>query len=169
MNHVEETVIEKLPEDKKSLRDEYVNETRLIEALLFASQRPLKLQDIQERLPGGVPVAELISQLKNDYISKGVNLVNIAGGWTFRTADDLKDNLRSLVHVKRRLSAAAIETLAIIAYHQPVTRGDIESIRGVAVSKGTLDTLLECNWIRPRGRRRVPGRPLQWGTSEEFL
>ena len=145
MNQVEETVIEKLPEDKKSLRDEYVNETRLIEALLFASQRPLKLQDIQERLPGGVPVAELISQLKNDYISKGVNLVNIAGGWTFRTADDLKDNLRSLVHVKRRLSAAAIETLAIIAYHQPVTRGDIESIRGVAVSKGTLDTLLECN------------------------
>ena len=169
MNQVEETVIEKLPEDKKSLRDEYVNETRLIEALLFASQRPLKLQDIQERLPGGVPVAELISQLENDYISKGVNLVNIAGGWTFRTADDLKDNLRSLVHVKRRLSAAAIETLAIIAYHQPVTRGDIESIRGVAVSKGTLDTLLECNWIRPRGRRRVPGRPLQWGTSEEFL
>ena len=169
MNQVEETVIEKLPEDKKSLQDEYVNETRLIEALLFASQRPLKLQDIQERLPGGVPVAELISQLKNDYISKGVNLVNIAGGWTFRTADDLKDNLRSLVHVKRRLSAAAIETLAIIAYHQPVTRGDIESIRGVAVSKGTLDTLLECNWIRPRGRRRVPGRPLQWGTSEEFL
>ena len=169
MNQVEETVIEKLPEDKKSLRDEYVNETRLIEALLFASQRPLKLQDIQERLPGGVPVAELISQLKNDYISKGVNLVNIAGGWTFRTADDLKDNLRSLVHVKRRLSAAAIETLAIIAYHQPVTRGDIESIRGVGVSKGTLDTLLECNWIRPRGRRRVPGRPLQWGTSEEFL
>ena len=107
--------------------------------------------------------------MKNDYISKGVNLVNIAGGWTFRTADDLKDNLRSLVHVKRRLSAAAIETLAIIAYHQPVTRGDIESIRGVAVSKGTLDTLLECNWIRPRGRRRVPGRPLQWGTSEVFL
>ena len=98
MNQVEETVIEKLPEDKKSLRDEYVNETRLIEALLFASQRPLKLQDIQERLPGGVPVAELISELKNDYISKGVNLVNIAGGWTFRTADDLKDNLRSLVH-----------------------------------------------------------------------
>ncbi|GIR54923.1 MAG: hypothetical protein CM15mP62_23940 [Rhodospirillaceae bacterium] len=140
MNQVEEKVIEKLPEDKKSLRDEYVNETRLIEALLFASQRPLKLQDIQERLPGGVPVAELISELKNDYISKGVNLVNIAGGWTFRTADDLKDNLRSLVHVKRRLSAAAIETLAIIAYHQPVTRGDIESIRGVAVSKGTLDT-----------------------------
>ena len=143
MNQVKETVIEKLPEDKKSLRDAYVNETRMIEALLFASQRPLKLQDIQERLPGGVPVAELISQLKNDYISKGVNLVNIAGGWTFRTADDLKDNLRSLVHVKRRLSAAAIETLAIIAYHQPVTRGDIESIRGVAVSKGTLDTLLE--------------------------
>ena len=169
MNQVEETVIEKLPEDKKSLRDEYVNETRMIEALLFASQRPLKLQDIQDRLPGGVPVAEQISQLKNDYISKGVNLVNIAGGWTFRTADDLKDNLRSLVHVKRRLSAAAIETLAIIAYHQPVTRGDIESIRGVAVSKGTLDTLLECNWIRPRGRRRVPGRPLQWGTSEVFL
>ena len=169
MNQVEETVIEKLPEDKKSLRDEYFNETRLIEALLFASQRPLKLQDIQERLPGGVPVAELISELKNDYNSKGVNLVNIAGGWTFRTADDLKDNLRSLVQVKRRLSAAAIETLAIIAYHQPVTRGDIESIRGVAVSKGTLDTLLECNWIRPRGRRRVPGRPLQWGTSEEFL
>ena len=169
MSQVEERVIEKLPEQKKSLRDEYIAELRLMEALLFASQRPLKVQDIEDRLPVGVPVMELISELKNDYLSKGVNLVNIAGGWTFRTADDLKDNLRSLVQVKRRLSAAAIETLAIIAYHQPVTRGDIESIRGVAVSRGTLDTLLECNWIRPRGRRRVPGRPLQWGTSEEFL
>ena len=169
MSQVEEKVINKLSEDKKSLRDEYISEIRLMEALLFASQRPLKVQDFQERLPAGVPVIELISVLKNDYQPKGVNLVNIAGGWSFRTADDLKDNLRSLVQVKRRLSAAAIETLAIIAYHQPVTRGDIESIRGVAVSKGTLDTLLECNWIRPRGRRRVPGRPLQWGTSEEFL
>ncbi len=169
MSQMEERVIEKLPEQKKSLRDEYIAELRLMEALLFASQRPLKVQDIEDRLPAGVPVMELISELKNDYLSKGVNLVNIAGGWTFRTADDLKDNLRSLVQVKRRLSAAAIETLAIIAYHQPVTRGDIESIRGVAVSRGTLDTLLECNWIRPRGRRRVPGRPLQWGTSEEFL
>ena len=169
MSQVEERVIEKLPEEKKSLRNEYISEIRLVEALLFASQRPLKVQDIEDRLPVGVPVMELISELKNDYLSRGVNLVNIAGGWTFRTADDLKDNLRSLVQVKRRLSAAAIETLAIIAYHQPVTRGDIEAIRGVAVSKGTLDTLLECNWIRPRGRRRVPGRPLQWGTSEEFL
>ena len=169
MSQVEERVIEKLPEEKKSLRNEYISEIRLVEALLFASQRPLKAQDIEDRLPVGVPVMELISELKNDYLSRGVNLVNVAGGWTFRTADDLKDNLRSLVQVKRRLSAAAIETLAIIAYHQPVTRGDIEAIRGVAVSKGTLDTLLECNWIRPRGRRRVPGRPLQWGTSEEFL
>ena len=169
MSQVEERVIEKLPEEKKSLRAEYISEIRLVEALLFASQRPLKAQDIEDRLPVGVPVMELISELKNDYLARGVNLVNIAGGWTFRTADDLKDNLRSLVQVKRRLSAAAIETLAIIAYHQPVTRGDIEAIRGVAVSKGTLDTLLECNWIRPRGRRRVPGRPLQWGTSEEFL
>ena len=169
MSQVEERVIEKLPEEKKSLRTEYISEIRLVEALLFASQRPLKAQDIEDRLPVGVPVMELISELKNDYLSRGVNLVNIAGGWTFRTADDLKDNLRSLIQVKRRLSAAAIETLAIIAYHQPVTRGDIESIRGVAVSKGTLDTLLECNWIRPRGRRRAPGRPLQWGTSEEFL
>ena len=169
MSQMEKRVIGKLPENKKSLRDEYMAEIRLMEALLFASQRPLKVQDIQERLPIGVPVTELISELKNDYLSKGVNLVNIAGGWTFRTAEDLKDNLRSLIQVKRRLSAAAVETLAIIAYHQPVTRGDIESIRGVAVSKGTLDTLLECNWIRPRGRRRVPGRPLQWGTSEEFL
>ena len=169
MSQVEERVIEKLPEEKKSLRNEYMSEIRLVEALLFASQRPLKAQDIEDRLPVGVPVMELISELKKDYLSRGVNLVNIAGGWTFRTADDLKDNLRSLVQVKRRLSAAAIETLAIIAYHQPVTRGDIEAIRGVAVSKGTLDTLLECNWIRPRGRRRVPGRPLQWGTSEEFL
>ena len=169
MSQVEERVIEKLPEEKKSLRNEYMSEIRLVEALLFASQRPLKAQDIEDRLPVGVPVMELISELKNDYLSRGVNLVNVAGGWSFRTADDLKDNLRSLVQVKRRLSAAAIETLAIIAYHQPVTRGDIEAIRGVAVSKGTLDTLLECNWIRPRGRRRAPGRPLQWGTSEEFL
>ena len=130
MSQVEERVIEKLPEEKKSLRNEYISEIRLVEALLFASQRPLKAQDIEDRLPVGVPVMELISELKNDYLSRGVNLVNIAGGWTYRTADELKYNLRSLVQVKRLLSAAANETLAIIAYHQPVTRGDIESIRG---------------------------------------
>ena len=169
MSNVEERLVDASTEDVKLLKNEYIYELRLIEALLFASQHPLKIEDIQERLPIGTPVKELLLGLEIEYRSKGVNVVNIAGGWTLRTAGDLKDNLRNLIKVKRRLSAAAIETLAIIAYHQPVTRGDIEAIRGVAVSRGTLDTLLECNWIRPRGRRKVPGRPLQWGTSEEFL
>lgn len=148
---------------------EYEREVRLMEALLFASESPLRERDFIERLPAGTPIKQLIEYLMDSYKARGVNIVKVAGGWAFRTAHDLSDKLRIAVTVKRKLSSAALETMAIIAYHQPVTRGDIESIRGVAVSRGTLDTLLELGWIRPRGRRKVPGRPLQWGTTDRFM
>ena len=162
--------------DSSNLRDQQINETtelfesiRLIEALLFASPSPLKRVLLQTRIPTTILIDDVLEQLRATYDGRGINLQNIGDAVAFRTASDLIDDLRLSVAVKRRLSAAAIETMAIIAYHQPVTRGDIESIRGVAVSKGTLDTLLEAGWIKPRGRRKVPGRPLQWGTTDGFL
>ncbi|MBH66738.1 MAG: SMC-Scp complex subunit ScpB [Rhodospirillaceae bacterium] len=152
-----------------SIVEKYNNEIRLIEALLFASQRPLQERELQERLPPETPIVELVEYIREIYKDRGINIIKAAGGWAFRTAIDLKGQLRISVSVNRKLSTAAVETMAIIAYHQPVTRGDIEAIRGVAVSRGTLDTLLEVGWIRPRGRRKVPGRPLQWGTTDGFL
>jgi segregation and condensation protein B len=143
--------------------------TRLIEALLFASPSPLKRTLLQARIPATISIGDVLEELRKTYSGRGINLQNIGDAVAFRTASDLIDDLRLSVAVKRRLSAAAVETMSIIAYHQPVTRGDIESIRGVAVSKGTLDTLLEAGWIKPRGRRKVPGRPLQWGTTDGFL
>jgi segregation and condensation protein B len=142
---------------------------RLIEALLFASAAPLDAATIAERLPAGADVAALIAELEAEYRGRGVNLVFVAGGWTFRTAADLADKLGLEKVVPRRLSRAGIETLAIIAYHQPVTRAEIENIRGVAVSSGTLDVLMETGWIAPVGRRETPGRPVTWGTTDAFL
>jgi segregation and condensation protein B len=142
---------------------------RLVEALLFASSKPINRSLLQDRVPPDIPIDKIIDELRETYASRGVNVVNVGNSVAFRTATDLSDQLRRSVSIKRRLSPAAVETIAIIAYHQPVTRGDIESIRGVTVSKGILDTLLEAGWIRPRGRRKVPGRPLQWGTTEGFL
>jgi segregation and condensation protein B len=120
-------------------------------------------------LPAGVDVKGLIEQLRQMYEKRGVNLVQIAGKWAFRTAADLAFLMRREAIEQKKLSRAAMETLAIVAYHQPVTRAEIEEIRGVTVSKGTLDLLLEVGWVRPRGRRRVPGRPLTYGTTEDFL
>lgn len=142
---------------------------RIAEALLFSAAEPLSEQDIQKRLPGGVGSEETLERLRELYASRGVNLVRVAGKWMFRTAPDLAWLLSGGDSEPKRLSRAALETLAIIAYHQPVTRAEIEDIRGVAISKGTIDILLETGWVRLRGRRRAPGRPVTYGTTEAFL
>ena len=144
-------------------------ELRLLEALLFASAEPLDEQMLTARMPDGVDIPAALDRLQRDYAARGVNLVRVAGKWTFRTAVDLAWLLARESIEPRKLSRAATETLAIIAYHQPVTRAEIEEIRGVSASKGTLDVLLETGWIRPRGRRRAPGRPITFGTTEAFL
>lgn len=144
-------------------------ELRLLEALLFASTEPLDQSALAKRMPDGVNIKEALAQLQADYAMRGVNLVRIANKWTFRTAGDLSWLMTRETTETRKLSRAAIEVLAIVAYHQPVTRAEIEDIRGVITSKGTLDVLLETGWIKPRGRRKTPGRPLTFGTTESFL
>lgn len=144
-------------------------ELRLLEALLFASAQPLDEATLARQLPDGVDVKAALARLKTEYASRGVNLVRIGKKWTFRTADDLSWLLTRQTVETRKLSRAAIETLAIIAYHQPVTRAEIEEIRGVVTATGTLDVLLRTGWIRPRGRRKAPGRPITYGTTEAFL
>ncbi len=142
---------------------------RLLEALLFASASPVDEANIRLRLPKSADIPSLIAEIEAHYRGRGVNLVKVAGGWTMRTAPDLGPRLKLEQKVQRKLSRAAIETLAIIAYHQPVTRAEIEDIRGVVVSTGTLDVLMESNWIAPKGRRETPGRPVTWVTTEAFL
>jgi len=142
---------------------------RIAEALLFASAEPLSVDDLAGRLPEGADVCAIIEDLTALYAGRGVNLVRVAGRFAFRTASDLAFVLARNVVEQRKLSRAAMETLAIVAYHQPVTRAEIEEIRGVATSKGTLDTLLETGWIRLRGRRKAPGRPVTYGTTPGFL
>jgi segregation and condensation protein B len=149
--------------------EERPEELRLLEAMLFAASEPLSEKDLAARLPQGTDVADALKRLQQDYASRGVNLVRVGGKWTFRTAGDLSWLLSKETVETRKLSRAAIETLAIIAYHQPVTRTEIEDIRGVSTSKGSIDVLLETGWIKPRGRRKVPGRPLTFGTTEAFL
>ena len=144
-------------------------ELRLLEALLFAAGEPLDEATLGRRLPDGVDVKDALARLKAEYASRGVNLVRIGKKWTFRTATDLGWLLTKQTVETRKLSRAAIETLAIVAYHQPVTRAEIEEIRGIATAAGTLDVLLRTGWIRPRGRRKAPGRPITYGTSEDFL
>jgi segregation and condensation protein B len=144
-------------------------ELRILEALLFASKEPLDEKTLAERLPDGVELASLLAMLRDEYAPRGVNLVKVNGKWTFRTANDLSWLLTREAVQPRKLSRAAIETLAVIAYHQPVTRAEVEDIRGVTMSKGTIDVLLETGWIRPRGRRKVPGRPITYGTTEAFV
>jgi segregation and condensation protein B len=144
-------------------------ELRLLEALLFASSEPLDQATLAKRMPEGVDIKVALARLQSDYACRGVNLIRVANKWMFRTAGDLSWLMTRESIETRRLSRAAIEMLAIIAYHQPVTRAEIEEIRGVVTSKGTLDVLLETGWIRPRGRRKAPGRPLTFGTTEAFL
>jgi segregation and condensation protein B len=142
---------------------------RLVEALLFAAPQPLAEAELAARLDDGADVAALLCDLAGHYAERGVNLVRLAGGWTFRTAPDLAPRLASERAVARKLSRAAVETLAIVAYHQPVTRAEIEAIRGVVLARGTLDRLMEVGWVRPAGRREAPGRPLNWVTTAQFL
>jgi segregation and condensation protein B len=144
-------------------------ELRILEALLFAAAAPLDEKDLASRLPAGADIRTLLMQLQRDYASRGVNLVRVGGKWALRTASDLAWLLTHESVVTRKLSRAAVETLAIVAYHQPVTRAEVEEIRGVSTSKGTLDVLLETGWVRLRGRRKAPGRPVTYGTSEAFL
>jgi segregation and condensation protein B len=144
-------------------------ELRLIEALLFAAAEPLTEEMLKERLGDAADLPDLLRVLAGHYAGRGVNLVRLGGGWAFRTAPDLADALRIARPVTRKLSRAAVETLAVIAYHQPVTRAEIEEIRGVGLGKGTVDALMEAGWVRPRGRRMSPGRPLLWVTTPGFL
>jgi segregation and condensation protein B len=154
------------PETTPSTRAE---ELRLLEALLFASDEPLDEALLAKQLPNGIDVKDALARLKAEYDARGVNLVKIGKKWTFRTAGDLSWLLTKHAVEQKKLSRAAIETLAIIAYHQPVTRAEVEEIRGVSQAVGTLDVLLRTGWIRPRGRRKAPGRPITYGTTESFL
>jgi segregation and condensation protein B len=142
---------------------------RILEALLFAAAEPLAEQYLATHLRSKDDVVALLEELEGFYASRGINLMRVAGKWAFRTAEDLAYLLERHATEARRLSKAAMETLAIIAYHQPVTRAEIEDIRGVVASAGTLDVLMQIGWVRPRGRRRAPGRPITYGTSEAFL
>jgi segregation and condensation protein B len=142
---------------------------RVVEALLFASAQPLPAEELARSVPAGVAIEEVLARLTAFYDARGVNLRAVAGGYAFRTAPDLGYLLAAEAEPPRKLSRAALEVLAIIAYHQPVTRAEIEEIRGVATAKGTLDILLEAGWVRLRGRRRSPGRPVTFGTTPGFL
>lgn len=145
------------------------HQMRVIEALLFAASEPVSESQLLDCLAEGTDLEPLLAELKSHYAERGVNLCQIAGKWTFRTAEDLSFLLRREVVEQKRLSKPALETLSIIAYHQPVTRSEIEDVRGVSISKGTLDILMEMGWVKLRGRRRVPGRPVTYGTTDDFL
>ncbi|MBN9090772.1 MAG: SMC-Scp complex subunit ScpB [Reyranella sp.] len=157
------------PEVTDVVSPDHAQHLRLLEALIFAGTQALDEKDLAERLPNDANVSRLLADLAEMYAGRGVNLVKVAGGYAFRTASDLSEKLKIERPVTRKLSRASIETLAIIAYHQPVTRAEIEQVRGVGLSKGTLDLLFEQNWIKPMGRRRAPGKPVTWGTTDFFL
>jgi segregation and condensation protein B len=155
--------------DESEAREAHALALRIAEALIFASADPVKLADIAAQCPAGVDMAMVMDDLARRYDGRGIELAQVAGGYAFRTAPDLGHLLQREAAEQRKLTRAGMETLAIIAYHQPVTRTEIEEIRGVATSKGTLDLLLETGWIRMRGRRRTPGRPITYGTTPGFL
>jgi segregation and condensation protein B len=149
--------------------DNPAEQKRLIEALLFASPEPISLKSIQNRLPESADVGGILLQIQEEYQSRGVNLVRLEDAWAFRTAADVGPYLALTKKEEKKLSRAALETLSVIAYHQPVTRAEVENIRGVATNKGTLDVLLEAGWIKPGRRRETPGRPVTWITTNAFL
>lgn len=151
------------------MSDESLEHKRLVEAVLFASREPLGEKKLSNYFQDDVDVKSLLKELREEYANKGVNLIRLGNAWAFRTAPDIAEHLSEHRENVKTLSRAAIETLAICAYHQPVTRAEIEEIRGVSLSKGTLDVLFEAGWIKPRGRRRTPGRPMTWGTTVAFL
>jgi segregation and condensation protein B len=149
--------------------DDTAHHLRVIEALLFAASEPLDETKLAASLASKSNIKALLADLQGQYAQRGVNLVQIGGRWAFRTASDLGYLLQRHALEERKLSKAALETLSIIAYHQPVTRAEIEDVRGVSTSKGTLDVLMETGWVRPRGRRRAPGKPITYGTTPQFL
>ena len=140
-----------------------------VEAILFAADEPLDEESIQERLKSRANISKILNSLEKQYKNRGINLVCIAKKWSFRTASNLSKFMNLQSYTKKKLSKAAIETLAIIVYHQPVTRSEIEEIRGVSFATGTLEILLELNWVRPSGRKNVPGKPIQYITTDDFL
>ena len=142
---------------------------RQVEAILFAAEEPLDLKSIQTRLDVKANVPKILKSLENQYKNRGINLICIANKWSFRTPSNLSKLMNLQKDTQKKLSKAAIETLAIIVYHQPVTRSEIEAIRGVSFASGTLEILLELNWVRPSGRKNVPGKPIQYVTTDEFL
>ena len=160
---------ETIEEEDGGGAEAFAQALRIVEALLFASAVPLSAEVLARSVPAGIVVEQVLAGLAEAYATRGVNLRQVAGGWAFRTAPDLGYLLAAEAEPPRRLSRAALEVLSIIAYHQPVTRAEIEEIRGVATAKGTLDILLEAGWVRLRGRRRSPGRPVTYGTTPGFL
>ena len=142
---------------------------RQIEAILFAAEEPLDIESIQNRLNTNKNIVNILESLKKQYEKRGINLICISNKWSFRTAPNLANLMKAQNTSQKKLSKAAIETLSIIVYHQPVTRSEIEEIRGVAFASGTLEILLELNWVRPSGRKNVPGKPIQYVTTEDFL
>ncbi|MFU0503758.1 SMC-Scp complex subunit ScpB [Pseudaminobacter sp. NGMCC 1.201702] len=160
---------ESLAEKKPAARLHLSETVRMAEAIIFASAEPVSEKALAARLPEGADIASALAELRQNYARRGVNLVRIGNAWAFRTAGDLAFLMSRNAVQPKKLSRAALEVLAIIAYHQPVTRAEIEEIRGVETSKGTLDTLLETEWVRMRGRRRTPGRPVTYGTTDIFL
>ena len=157
------------PHEPTDAERDHEHALRLIEALLFASPAPLGEAALASRLPDGMALAPLLDELQRFYRFRGITLVRVAGAWTFRTAADLAGQLAIETVHSRKLTRAQIETLAIIAYHQPVTRAEIEEIRGVSLHRGTLDLLMEAGWVQPKGRRETPGRPITWATTDGFL
>ena len=141
----------------------------IIEAIIFSSSEPVKTELLEKKVPASISLIDLLNELKEEYSERGIHLEQINNSWAFRTSPVVSENLIIERVVRKSLSRPALETLSIIAYHQPVTRAEIENIRGVSISKGTLDNLLELEWIKPKGRRKSPGRPLTWGTTEKFL
>ena len=162
MNKKNDTKILKFPNNVTQIEKQ-------VEAILFAAEEPLDEESIQEKLKTRANVLKILESLKKQYQSRGINLICIANKWSFRTASDLSKFMSVQTYAKKKLSKAAIETLAIIVYHQPVTRSEIEEIRGVSFASGTLEILLELNWVRPSGRKNIPGRPIQYVTTDDFL
>jgi len=162
MNKKNDQKILKFPDNASLLE-------RKVEAILFATEEPLDIESIQEKLNTRANISKILESLGKQYKNRGINLVCIANKWSFRTASNLSKFINLQTFAKKKLSKAAIETLAIIVYHQPVTRSEIEEIRGVSFATGTLEILLELNWVRPSGRKDVPGKPIQYITTDDFL
>ena len=152
-----------------SFPNEMTEEEKEIEAILFAAEEPLDEESIRAKITKGKNLLKSLAKLQKHYSKRGINLVCISNKWSFRTSDKLSDLMSQQKSVQKKLSRAAIETLSIIVYHQPVTRSEIEEIRGVAFGTNTLDILMELNWVKPQGRKNIPGRPLQYVTTDEFL